>query len=130
MTKLLCIDDNPLSIYNIRQGLRSRPQITVLSALRGGAGTELARDQSPDVILLDPSLPDMSGEEVIARLKANPATRSVPVVLLAADGSRTLNPHSIAGGGGLQLTKPLDMNELLRTIDELSASPSTLRDAA
>ena len=121
-TKLLCIDDNPLSIDQLKQGLRRRPHIKVLGAFRGEAGTKLARDQAPDLILLDLSLPDMSFEEVVARLKADPATRSVPVVTLAAPRSGTLACRGVAGDEALHLNKPLDVNELMKTIDDLAAA--------
>lgn len=85
-------------------------------------------DESPDLILLDLSLPDMSFEEVVARLKADPATRSVPVVTLAAQRSGTLTCRGVAGGEALHLNKPLKVNELMKTIDDLAAA--SLEEAA
>jgi CheY-like chemotaxis protein len=56
-------------------------------AMQGSAGLELAWAQRPDLILLDLHLPDMTGEDVLHRLQADPATASIPVVVLSADAT-------------------------------------------
>ena len=56
-----------------------------MTATEGGAGLELARTESPDLILLDLNLPDMTGDQILHRLKADPDLRHIPVVMVSAD---------------------------------------------
>ncbi len=55
--------------------------------MQGQLGLELAREHAPDLILLDIHLPDLDGDEVLARLQADAATRGIPVVILSADAT-------------------------------------------
>ena len=96
-------------------------------ALQGQLGIELARQHGPDLILLDLNLPDMNGEAVLARLKADPATRDVPVVVVSADATARQIERLRASGADEYLTKPLDIAHFLRGIDALvveGAGPS------
>jgi CheY-like chemotaxis protein len=68
------------------------------------------------VILLDLNLPDMSGEEVLDELKADPATSSIPVVILSADASAGQHARLLGRGAHSYLAKPLDIDELLSLI--------------
>jgi signal transduction histidine kinase/ActR/RegA family two-component response regulator len=120
---VLCIDDNPSNLHLIEQVLARRPDTELITAMRGELGTKLALEHAPDVILLDLNLPDMSGEEVLARLKASPATRALPVVILAADTSPVTLERVLAAGARLHLTKPLEVNALLSAIDGLVSWP-------
>jgi CheY-like chemotaxis protein len=73
------------------------------------------------VILLDLHLPDISGEEVLEQLKAEEATRDIPVVVVSADASRaTMRRLQTAGVHGY-LTKPINVAKLLQTLDDLLA---------
>jgi PAS domain S-box-containing protein len=118
-TRVLCIDDDPADFTVIEQVLRSSTDIELLRADTGAAGAKLACEQRIDLILLDLNLPDMGGPEVLARLKAGRATR-VPVVILTDDSSSTQLDRVLSGGARAYLVKPLDVAELLRTIDELA----------
>jgi len=83
----------------------------------GSLGIELARRHRPDLILLDLHLPDMSGEEVLQRLKADEATSSIPIVIVSADASgETLGRLQEAGASSF-VTKPLNVGHFLETID-------------
>ena len=53
--------------------------------MQGGLGLDLAREHQPDLILLDLNLPDMTGDEVLRRLKADPAVQDIPVIMVSAD---------------------------------------------
>jgi signal transduction histidine kinase/CheY-like chemotaxis protein len=115
---ILYVEDNLSNLRLVESVLRLRPGIAVLSAMQGRVGLELARDHRPDLILLDRHLPDMSGDEVFARLRADPRTRDIPVVILSADaipgGARRL----LEAGVRAYLTKPLDVHALLAAVDE------------
>ncbi|MDO8673382.1 MAG: response regulator [Dehalococcoidia bacterium] len=80
---------------------------------------DLARESQPNLILLDLHLPDMHGSEVLRRLRDEPGTRGIPVVILSADA----NPDQIeclkAAGAHDYLTKPLDVRQLLHVVDKI-----------
>jgi CheY-like chemotaxis protein len=63
-----------------------RPAVQMLTATLGHLGLELARQQHPDLILLDLHLPDMRGDEFLRRMQESAQTRDIPVVILSADG--------------------------------------------
>jgi len=83
-----------------------------MTAANGTHGLEIAKAQRPDIILMDIKLPDMSGFEVLARLRSQPETSNIPVIAVSA----IAHEHDIAAGlnAGFQryLTKPLQLQEL------------------
>ncbi|MGH2765550.1 MAG: PAS domain S-box protein, partial [Actinomycetota bacterium] len=115
---VLYIEDNPVNLGLVDKILARRPQIRLLSAMRGGLGLELAREHRPDLILLDIHLPDMPGEEVLRRLRQDPQTRDTPVVVISADAMPERVPRLLAAGARAYLTKPLDVRRLLTLVAE------------
>ncbi|MGH2656418.1 MAG: ATP-binding protein [Actinomycetota bacterium] len=115
---VLYIEDNPVNLGLVDKILARRPGIRLLSAMRGGLGLELARLHRPDLILLDVHLPDMPGEEVLRRLREDPATRHVPVVVISADAMPERVQRLLAAGARAYLTKPLDVRRLLNLVAE------------
>src|SRR5207249_841583 len=103
--------------------LKRRPSITVVPAMLGGVALELAAEHRPDLILLDLNLPDMSGEEILARFKADPATAATPVIILSGDTAPERIDHVLAAGATAYLTKPLSVQSFLRAIDAILAKP-------
>jgi CheY-like chemotaxis protein len=88
--------------------------------MRPQLGLDLAAEHDPDLILLDLHLPDMPGQEVLRRLRAEPRTAEVPVVILSADARPTLVDQLLAQGARAFLTKPLDVKELLELLDAVA----------
>ena len=115
--RVLCIEDNPSNLSLIEQILAARPNVQLLTALTGERGVQLAREQAPELILLDLNLPDLSGDEALARLKRDSATQEIPVVVLSADMSSAQLEHLLALGAGSYLSKPVDVIELLHFVD-------------
>jgi len=115
---VLYIEDNPANLLLVERVLERRPKMKLLSALQGGLGFELAREHQPDLILLDLHLPDVSGDEVLGRLIAEPRTREIPVVMLSADATPGQVDRLLAAGARAYLTKPLDVRKLLTLLDE------------
>jgi CheY-like chemotaxis protein len=89
--------------------------------MRPQLGLELAAEHHPDLILLDLHLPDMPGQEVLRRLRAQARTANVPVVILSADARPALINELLAQGVRAFLTKPLDVRELLELLDSVAA---------
>ena len=117
---LLYIEDAVANLRLIEEILRRRPSVRLVPAMLGELGVELAREHRPDLILLDLNLPDITGEEVLARLRADPATREIPVVVLSEDASKQRDPVLTAGSRA-QLTKPIGVRRLLEVVDTFLA---------
>lgn len=115
---VLYVEDN-VSNARLVQRLLARRQGTDVTVARTGAeGLALARSARPDVVLLDLHLPDMSGEDVLAELRA--AGRDAPaVVLLTADAVPSTIERLLASGAGDYLTKPLDVARFYAVLDRL-----------
>ena len=115
---VLYIEDNLSNVELVERLLLRFPSFHLLSATRGEQGVQLARERLPDLILLDLHLPDIWGDEVLRRLGADAATRDIPVVMLSADATSDHVRRLLAAGARSYLTKPLDCQELLRTIHD------------
>ncbi|MBI3976035.1 MAG: PAS domain S-box protein [Armatimonadetes bacterium] len=122
---ILYIDDNLSNVGVIRGLLAHRPGITLLPAMQGRLGLDLAREHQPHLILLDLHLADISGEEVLRRLQEHPDTRRIPVVVISADPTGSQAERVRAAGAQGYLAKPLDMQQLLKILDEVLAAAAT-----
>src|SRR5690606_6806576 len=110
---LLYVEDNLANLSLVETILLTRPKWRTLPALQGQLGLELAREHRPDLILLDLHLPDMHGDEVLRRLRLDPRTRDIPIVVISADATRDSQARLAAAGVDGYLTKPLDIDEFL-----------------
>ena len=124
---LLLIEDNLSNLALIERILQARPGVALLSAMQGGLGLELARQHLPDLILLDLHLPDIPGNEVLHRLRADPITRETPVVIVSADATRGRIQRLQDEGANAYLTKPLDVVQLLTLIDDALMNGHAMR---
>jgi CheY-like chemotaxis protein len=114
--KVLCIDTDSSSRSLIERAVRSRVRIELLVATDGVRGTELAREHRPDLVLTDLDVEGIGGEEVLARLQADPRTRSVPVIVSGA-APAGVRARLIGRGARWYLPKPIDVSELVRAIE-------------
>jgi CheY-like chemotaxis protein len=117
---VLYIEDNLSNLQLVERVLNRRPGVRLISAMRPQLGLDLAAEHDPDLILLDLHLPDMPGQEVFRRLRAEPRTAAVPVVVLSADARPALVDQLLAQGVRAFLTKPLDVKELLELLDAVA----------
>jgi PAS domain S-box-containing protein len=116
--RILYIEDNFSNVTLVEQMLAERPALELMTAMQGRVGLELARKHAPDLILLDLHLPDMPGWQVLAQLKSDHATRDVPVVIISADATAPQIQRLLSAGARAYLTKPLDIAEFFRVVDE------------
>ena len=114
---VLLIDDNLANLRLVERILEIRPGITILSALQGRLGLELARQHRPDLVLLDLQLPDLDGEEVLRRLQGDPATEAIPVIIFSADATPGQIARLRRAGAHDYLTKPFRVAAFLALID-------------
>ena len=113
---ILVVEDALLNIKLIREILTYRGD-TVFEAANGREGIDLAIEKKPDLILMDIQMPVMNGMEATQLIKANPATRHIPIVALtgyAMDGDKK---RMLEAGCDGYLSKPFRIKELLQAID-------------
>jgi PAS domain S-box-containing protein len=115
---VLHIEDNLSNLTLVERVLARRADIDLVAAMYGRLGLELAREHHPAIVFLDLHLPDLDGEQVLQRLRDDPATASIPVVIVSADASPGHVQRLISAGATAYLTKPIDVRELLRLVDE------------
>jgi PAS domain S-box-containing protein len=116
---ILYFEDNVANYELIRQVLADYSQIRLLWAADPKTGLEIARQKSPDLILLDLHLGGRDGAEVLQQLKANPQTASVPVVVVSADATPNQIERLIGLGAHSYLTKPLHVRRFIHLVEEL-----------
>lgn len=116
---LLVVDDNPVVLLGVSEFLRSAG-FKVLEARRGEQAIEVAREQRPELILLDVMLPDVNGVEVCRRLKADPELKSLFVVLLSSSQISPVNQIlGLEAGADGYIARPIENRELLARIHSM-----------
>jgi two-component system, cell cycle response regulator len=117
---VLLVDDEPdqVEMYQLALELAG---FEVSSAYTGADGLARARERPPAAIVLDLRLPDISGWDVCAALKADPLTEAVPIIILTAAASTTLAEQAAAAGCKAHLVKPCFPDQLTRTVREVIA---------
>jgi CheY-like chemotaxis protein len=115
MPRILVVEDNESSRDMLVRRL-SRRGYQVISAADGRRGIAMAHDQFPDLIVMDMSLPEIDGWEATRRLKADPATRAIPIVALTAHAMASDRQKAMDAGCDDYHTKPLDFESLVRSM--------------
>lgn len=114
---ILYVEDNLSNSTLMERILANRPGIKLVSAMQGRLGLDLAREHSPDLILLDVHLPDMNGDVVLRLLREDERTRDIPVAMVSADATPGQVERLKLAGAQAYLTKPIDVKELLAFVD-------------
>ena len=115
MAKILLVEDNELNRDMLSRRLK-RKGFEVVEALDGEEGIAKARSESPDLILMDMSLPVLDGWEATRRLKADEDLKSIPVVALTAHAMAEDRQKALDAGCDDYDTKPVELKRLLRKI--------------
>jgi PAS domain S-box-containing protein len=114
---VLYVEDNLANLRAVEALLGLRPGLRMLSATHGEDGLRVARRERPDVIVLDIHLPGLDGYAILALLRADPATRSIPVIALSADAMPADVERGLLAGFEHYLTKPVRADQLNAAIE-------------
>lgn len=128
---ILLVEDNELNRDMLVRRL-ARHDITCTTAADGQEGVDLARSLRPDAILMDLGLPVLDGWEATRRIKADPVTRSIPIIVLTAHVLVEDRNRATATGCAGFVSKPVDLPVLLETIrravEETAASAPVVKE--
>lgn len=111
MSKILVVDDHE-EIRDALAAILDEEGHEVVHAENGVVGLKVARSENPDVILLDIAMPQMDGLEVLRQLKADPATESIAVIMVTAQGDRHAMVRAVQLGTRDYITKPWETGEV------------------
>ncbi|MFL5381554.1 MAG: response regulator [Longimicrobiaceae bacterium] len=121
MPRILLVEDNEMNRDMLSRRLERKGYQVVL-AVDGQSGVEMAASHAPDLVLMDMSLPVLDGWEATRRLKADPATRRIPVIALTAHAMSSDREKALEAGCDEYDTKPIELPRLLGKIEALLAA--------
>lgn len=121
MPKILYVEDNDDNMYMLALRFEVLDGYEIITAADGAEGVAKAQAEKPDLILMDLNLPVMDGWEATRRLKADPATRDIPIIALTAHAMSGDREKALAAGADDSDTKPVEFNRLLAKIGEVLA---------
>lgn len=121
MVKVLLVEDNEMNIDMLTRRLKKRGYEVVV-AVNGTEAIAKARGERPDVILMDVELPDIDGWEASRRLKADAATKDIPIIAVTAHAMAEHEEKSLAAGCDAFETKPVNFTSLTEKIQELTGT--------
>jgi len=120
--RLLYVEDNEDNLYMLQLWFDVLGGYEILSARDGAAGIAMAAAERPDLILMDLNLPQIDGWEATRRLKADPATRDIPIIALSAHAMAGDREKALATGCDDFDTKPIEFDRLLAKVEQALAA--------
>jgi len=125
--RIVCIEDNLSNVQLMERIFSTMGGIEFLPAMQASIGLQLIEDHLPDLVLLDLHLPDAQGIDVLKRLRANPKTSAIPVVVLSADATDNQIKRLMEAGAKSYLTKPIDLDALFAEVHEIRLNRTAAR---
>ncbi|MFA5915059.1 MAG: PAS domain S-box protein [Burkholderiales bacterium] len=114
---LLYVEDNPANLKLVEQIIARHPGMCLVSAVNGNSGIQIARDNQPDVILMDINLPGISGFEALHILRDDALTAHIPVVAISANAMPGDIKRGLKAGFFRYITKPIKVGEFMEAVD-------------
>jgi two-component system cell cycle response regulator len=118
-SKVLIVDDNAQNLELLMAYMEEVPNVTIIPATNGLEALAKVAEEQPDLILLDVMMPRMSGFEVCRRLKSDPETRDVQIVMVTALNEMGDHERAVDCGTDEFLTKPVNRIELITRVKSL-----------
>ncbi|MDE5086533.1 MAG: response regulator [Trichodesmium sp. St15_bin1_1] len=118
MVKILLVEDNEMNRDMLSRRL-VRKKFEVVIAVDGVEGVEMSISEAPNIIIMDMSLPELDGWEATRRIKANPQTKSIPVIAMTAHAMTGDREKCLQAGCDDYDTKPVELSRLLDKIKNL-----------
>jgi CheY-like chemotaxis protein len=118
MTKILCVEDNADNLMMLQRRL-TRRGFEVTISMNGAECVDWAKTLQPDVIVMDLNLPGVDGWEATRRLKNQPETKDIPIIVLTADPKKKSREKALAAGCDEFELKPIDFEGLIGKIQSL-----------
>ncbi len=118
-SKILVVDDNPQNLELLVEYLQTIDDVQTPTAADGIEALEMVRQVKPDLILLDIMMPRMSGFEVCRKLKSDPATRDIPIIMVTALNELSDIERGVESGTDDFLSKPVNRLELITRVKSL-----------
>lgn len=119
MGRILIVDDNYDMLSMLQMILERHGQHEIIACTNGQEALQVAFAQTPDVALVDVMMPGMSGYEVVKKLRADERTQNMGIIILTARGQSVDREAALAAGADDHMTKPADVEALLKRVDEL-----------
>lgn len=126
---ILIADDEPEVVRLMRIMLEWDGRYRILTAANGEEALARAREDAPDLILLDVRMPRKSGFDVLSELQADPALSSVPVIMLSVEATRPDVRSALRQGAVAYLPKPFELQEMIQLIERVLAADAARRSA-
>lgn len=117
--RILYVDDNSSNLKLVRAILGLRTDFELVTVEEGYEGLRRARSEGFDLVLLDLNLPDLRGDRVLSELQSDPATARIPTVMVSAEDDASTSAALLDAGAAAFLTKPLEIDSLVRVLEEL-----------
>ena len=117
MTKILIVEDNEMNRDMLSRRLE-RKGFLVVMAEDGQKGVDMSKSESPDLILMDLSLPVMDGWEATSTIKADSETNSIPIIVLTAHAMAGDREKALEAGADEYDTKPINFKRLMGKVNE------------
>jgi CheY-like chemotaxis protein len=124
MTRILCVEDNQDNLFMLQRRL-TRAGFEVTISMDGAQTVEWAKTLLPDLIVMDLNLPGLDGWEATRRLKNQPETKHIPIIVLTADTTRKSREQAVAAGCDDFELKPIDFQGLVGKIRSLASRSAT-----
>ena len=120
MKKILVVDDKPEVVELVSATLEGEGY-QIICAFDGEEALQKINKEKPDLVLLDVRMPKMTGLEVLAKVKKDPQTKDIPIIMLTAKGQQLDKDEGIRLGAEDYIIKPFSPSHLLRKIEEILA---------
>jgi two-component system cell cycle response regulator DivK len=122
MTLILIVEDNEKNLKLVRDVLQFKGYKTI-EAMTGTEGVRLAREEHPDLVLMDIQLPDIDGIAALAQLRGDSATAKTPVIAVSASVMPDEQQKIVASGFDAYVTKPISIKSFVETIERFVGKP-------